>query len=67
MVTDPDARFPPAGGAWLAEVVPSLLSALDVPGVANPLGVQPARRVCLLVVDGWGLRSWWPTASGCRS
>jgi Type I phosphodiesterase / nucleotide pyrophosphatase len=35
-------------------VVPSLLSALDVPGFANPLGIEPARRVCLLVVDGLG-------------
>jgi hypothetical protein len=55
MVTDPQARLPRAGGAWLAEVVPSLLSALDVAGFANPLGVEPARRVCLLVIDGLGV------------
>jgi hypothetical protein len=54
MVTDPEARFPRAGGASLADVVPSLLSALDVPGFANPLGVEPARRACLLVIDGLG-------------
>jgi Type I phosphodiesterase / nucleotide pyrophosphatase len=54
MVTHPEARFPQGGEASLADVVPSLLSALDIPGFANPLGVEPARRVCLLVVDGLG-------------
>jgi hypothetical protein len=44
-----------AGEASLADVVPSLLSALDVPGFANPLGIEPTRRVCLLVIDGLGL------------
>jgi type I phosphodiesterase/nucleotide pyrophosphatase len=53
-VTHLETRFPQPGEASLADVVPSLLSAPDVPGVANPLGVEPVRRVCLLVVDGLG-------------
>ncbi|MFD9702036.1 alkaline phosphatase family protein [Lentzea sp. NPDC059081] len=38
----------------IAEVVPSLLSGLDVPGADNTLGLPPARRVVLLLVDGLG-------------
>ena len=38
----------------LAEVLPSLLSALGVAGSTNPLGVEPVERVCLLLVDGLG-------------
>jgi hypothetical protein len=34
--------------------MPSLLAALDVPGYANPLGVEPLRRACVLVADGLG-------------
>ncbi|HYY81939.1 MAG TPA: alkaline phosphatase family protein [Actinomycetes bacterium] len=47
--------MPTTEGPFLADVVPSLLAALDVPGFADPLGVEPARRVCLLVIDGLGL------------
>lgn len=32
----------------------SVLASLGVPGEANPLGLAPARRVCLLLVDGLG-------------
>ena len=46
--------LPRYGEASLADLLPSLLAALDVPGVRNPLGVEPLRRVCLLVVDGLG-------------
>jgi Type I phosphodiesterase / nucleotide pyrophosphatase len=46
--------LPRYGEASLADLLPSLLSALDVPGFANPLGVEPLRRACLLVVDGLG-------------
>jgi type I phosphodiesterase/nucleotide pyrophosphatase len=46
--------LPRYGEASLAEVVPSLLTALDVPGFANTLGIEPVRRVCLLMVDGLG-------------
>jgi hypothetical protein len=54
MGTEDRAPLPRYGEASLADVVPSLLSALDVPGFANPLGIEPARRVCLLVIDGLG-------------
>src|SRR6266511_6006344 len=46
--------LPRYGEASLADLVPSLLAVLDVPGFGNPLGVEPLRRVCLLVVDGLG-------------
>ncbi|MFJ5989142.1 alkaline phosphatase family protein [Lentzea sp. NPDC092896] len=38
----------------IAEVAPSLLSGLDVPGADNTLGLPTARRVVLLLVDGLG-------------
>lgn len=38
----------------IAAVVPSLLSGLEVPGADNTLGLPPARRVVLLLVDGLG-------------
>jgi hypothetical protein len=38
----------------IAEVVPSLLSGLDVPGADNTLDLPSARRVVLLLVDGLG-------------
>jgi Type I phosphodiesterase / nucleotide pyrophosphatase len=53
-MTTPAPPLPRYGEASLAELLPSLLAALDVPGFANPLGVEPLRRACLLVVDGLG-------------
>ena len=50
----PPPPLPRYGEASLADLLPSLLAALDVPGFANPLGVEPLRRACLLVVDGLG-------------
>ena len=50
----PAPPLPRYGQGSLADLLPSLLSALDVPGFANPLGVEPLRRACLLVVDGLG-------------
>ncbi|HZA80747.1 MAG TPA: nucleotide pyrophosphatase/phosphodiesterase family protein [Actinomycetes bacterium] len=50
----PPPPLPRYGAASLADLLPSLLAALDVPGFANPLGVEPLRRACLLVVDGLG-------------
>ncbi|SER44748.1 Predicted pyrophosphatase or phosphodiesterase, AlkP superfamily [Lentzea xinjiangensis] len=38
----------------IAEVVPSLLSGLEVPGADNTLDLPAARRVVLLLVDGLG-------------
>src|ERR671914_1489160 len=52
--TGPPPPLPRYGEASLADLLPSLLDALDVPGLANPLGVGPLRRACLLVVDGLG-------------
>jgi hypothetical protein len=54
MATVSDIPLPGADEASLADLVPSLLSALDVPGLANPLGIEPAGRACLLLVDGLG-------------
>jgi hypothetical protein len=53
-MTTPAPPLPRYGEASLADLLPSLLAALDVPGFANPLGVEPLRRACLLVVDGLG-------------
>jgi Type I phosphodiesterase / nucleotide pyrophosphatase len=50
----PQPSLPRYGEASLADLLPSLLAALDVPGARNPLGLEPLRRVCLLVVDGLG-------------
>ena len=50
----PAPPLPRYGEASLADLLPSLLAALDVPGFDNPLGIEPLRRVCLLVVDGLG-------------
>ena len=50
----PAPPLPRYGEASLADLLPSLLDALDVPGFANPLGIEPLRRACLLVVDGLG-------------
>ena len=63
MTTSPSPAGPPTpalpryGQASLADVLPSLLAALDVPGFRNPLGIEPLRRVCLLVVDGLGFQA----------
>lgn len=46
--------LPAYGRRSLAEVTPSLFAALGVAGWANPLGIEPARKVCLLLVDGLG-------------
>ncbi len=56
-MTIPAAPAPPVpryGTRSLSELVPSLLSGLRVAGFANPLAIEPAARVCLLLVDGLG-------------
>lgn len=50
----PPPPLPRYGSRTLAELVPSLLSSLGVAGFANPLGLEPAARGCLLLVDGLG-------------
>ncbi|MEH1168444.1 nucleotide pyrophosphatase/phosphodiesterase family protein [Micromonospora sp. CPCC 205539] len=57
---------PEHGGGRLADVLPSALAVLGVPGSADPLGLVPAlagvRRIAVLLVDGLG---WYqlPTAA----
>ena len=53
----PPPPVPRYGERTLAEVLPSLLAAIDVNGFANPLGIAPARGAGLLLVDrlGWEL------------
>jgi hypothetical protein len=50
----PQPSLPRYGEASLAEVVPSVLAALGVPGFENALEVEPLPGVCLMVVDGLG-------------
>lgn len=47
---------PRYGSASLADVAPSLLDALGIPG-PNPFGFEPVRQACLLLVDGLGFES----------
>ncbi|MGI8553070.1 MAG: alkaline phosphatase family protein, partial [Dehalococcoidia bacterium] len=49
-----DLCIPRYGEASLAEVVPSLLSALGASGFANPLAIEPLAGACLLLIDGLG-------------
>ncbi|MCG5461164.1 alkaline phosphatase family protein [Micromonospora sp. MED01] len=57
---------PGHGGGRLADVLPSALAVLGVPGSTDPLGLRPAlagvRRIAVLLVDGLG---WYqlPTAA----
>ena len=50
----PAPPVPLYGTRSLGELVPSLLSALGVAGFTNPLAIEPAARVCLVLVDGLG-------------
>ncbi|TQM79077.1 putative AlkP superfamily pyrophosphatase or phosphodiesterase [Saccharothrix saharensis] len=52
-----DPRVPRYGSGSLADVVPSLLAGMGVPGMVDVLGVSGPSRVCVLLVDGlgWGL------------
>ena len=42
--------LPRYGESTLSDLATSLLASLGVPGEANPLGLPPAARTCLLVV-----------------
>ena len=46
--------LPRYGESTLSDLASSLLASLGVPGEGNPLGLPPAPRTCLLVVDGLG-------------
>jgi hypothetical protein len=50
----PEPPLPRYGIRSLGELLPSLLSALGIAGFANQIAVEPAFRVCLLLVDGLG-------------
>ncbi|MBE1537876.1 alkaline phosphatase family protein [Actinomadura algeriensis] len=57
MSAPPSAPPPPVpryGTGALADLPPSVLSTLRVPDGANVLGLPPADRVCVLLIDGLG-------------
>ncbi len=56
------ATLPAYGESSLADVTPSLLAALGVPGERDVLGLPPAPRACVLLVDGMG----WEQLAGNR-
>jgi type I phosphodiesterase/nucleotide pyrophosphatase len=60
----PKVRY---GEAALADVMPSVLAALGVPGAANALGLPDTARVVVLLVDGlgWPLLQRHPEAAPC--
>ena len=47
--------MPRYGQASLAELLPSVLAGMAVRGESNRLGLNPAGRTCVLLVDGLGL------------
>lgn len=49
-----EPALPRYAQSTLDALATSVLASLGVPGEANPLGLTPARRVCLLIVDGLG-------------
>jgi Type I phosphodiesterase / nucleotide pyrophosphatase len=53
-MTPPQPPVPRYGEASLGDLANSMLAMVDVPGCANPLGLEPANRACLLLVDGLG-------------
>jgi hypothetical protein len=57
--------LPRYGQTALSDLASSVLAALGAPGEANPLGLPPADRVCLLVIDGlgWDLLREHPAAA----
>lgn len=64
--THKNAQNPPLpryGVRSLGELLPSLLAALGIRGFANALGIEPATRACLLLVDGLG----WELLHGNRA
>jgi len=48
------ATVPDYGEGTLPDLATSLLASLGVGDAPNPLGLAPARRACLLIVDGLG-------------
>jgi hypothetical protein len=48
------ATVPDYGEGTLSDLANSLLASVGVGDAANPFGLAPARRACLLIVDGLG-------------
>jgi hypothetical protein len=69
-MSPPEPPVPRYGEASLADLASSMLAMVDVAGCRNPLGLEPANRACLLLVDGlgWELlqanRRWAPFLAG---
>jgi type I phosphodiesterase/nucleotide pyrophosphatase len=53
-MAEPLIPIPRYGERSLADLMPSIMSALGVGGFSNPLGLDPVSRAVLLVVDGLG-------------
>jgi len=53
-IREQDPLLPGYGRSTLADLSRSVLASLGVPGEDNALGLPPARKACLLVVDGLG-------------
>jgi len=51
-----DLVLPAYGRGALSDLLPAVLAALGVPDLPNPLGLAPARRACVFLVDGMGAR-----------
>ena len=53
-----DSRLvlPAYGRGALSDLLPAVLNALGVGDAPNPLGLAPARRACVFLVDGMGAR-----------
>jgi len=56
LTAEPDRlpTLPRYGQGSLADLSCSILASLGAQGEPNPLELAPARRVCLLVIDGLG-------------
>ena len=52
--SEPLPQAPGYGRSSIGEVLSSAAAALQVPGFANTLDLPPARRVCVVMVDGLG-------------
>ncbi|TDO44349.1 type I phosphodiesterase/nucleotide pyrophosphatase [Kribbella sp. VKM Ac-2527] len=53
-MSGPTPMLPAYGGGSLADVLPSVAGALSVPGEQNTLGLPPAPRYAVLLLDGLG-------------
>lgn len=53
-MSDPTPVLPAYGGGSLADVLPSVAGALSVPNELNLLGLPPAPRYAVLLLDGLG-------------